>query len=472
MSTPTHQGMIIDGQTVTTEREIEVINPATGDVFATVARADSATVDAAVAAARGAFPAWADTPLSERGAMMHKLGDALDSHADEIAHLLTTEQGKPLSGALGEVAVGSALLRYMADVVTYGPDVRVSEGDHKVVEHRRPLGVAAAITPWNYPVALLLIKLAPALFAGNTVVAKPAATTPLTACLIGELWNEILPPGVLNVICDANDLGGNLTSHPGIDKIGFTGSTATGIKVMSSAAQTLKRITLELGGNDPAIVLDDVDPAEAAGRVYDAAMLNSGQVCLAAKRAYVPSRIYDEFCDELARLANAAVVGDGLDPATTIGPIQNAMQYEKALGYLEDAHRSGTVIAGGAPVDRPGFFIAPTIVRDIPDQARLVQEEQFSPILPVLAYDDIDDAIARANGTEYGLGATVWGRDLDRAFDVAMRVESGTVWVNQHMAVDFGVTAGGAKHSGIGGEFGKEGFEAYTQTYAIHQVAW
>jgi acyl-CoA reductase-like NAD-dependent aldehyde dehydrogenase len=334
------------------------------------------------------------------------------------------------------------------------------------------LGLVAAIMPWNFPVSLLFVKLAPALLAGDTVVAKPAPTTPLTTCLIGEIFAEVLPPGVLNIICDDNDLGDALTSHPDVANVSFTGSTTTGKKVMASGAATLKRLTLELGGNDPAIVLDDVDPAEAAARVFAAAMMNSGQVCLAAKRVYVPRSIYDEFCDELAALASGSVVGDGLDPATTIGPIQNRAQFEKAKGYLAEAHSRGRVIAGGAPVERPGYFIAPTIVRDIADDSRLVTEEQFSPILPVLSYDDIDDAIARANATPYGLGATVWGRDTERASQVAMGINSGTVWVNQHLAIDFRVTNRGAKESGIGGAFGQEGFRAYTQSLVVNASAW
>jgi acyl-CoA reductase-like NAD-dependent aldehyde dehydrogenase len=359
----------------------------------------------------------------------------------------------------------------MADHVDYAPVVLKSDGDKKTVEHRRPLGVVAAIAPWNSPITMIILKLAPALFAGNTVVAKPAATTPLSTCLLAEIWNEILPPGVFNVICDDNDLGDALTSHPGIAKIGFTGSTATGMKVMASAAGTLKRLTLELGGNDPALVLDDVDPIATARRVFTAAMTNAGQICLAAKRIFVPARMYDVFCNELARLADATIVGDGLDPATTMGPVQNAAQYHKALGYLADARASGTIIAGGEAVDGPGYFIRPTIVRDIPDSARLVREEQFCPVLPVLSYDDLDDAIERANATEYGLGATVWGRDLDRAFDVAMRIEAGTVWINEHMAIDPGVTARGAKFSGFGGELGPEGFNSYTQGYVVYQTS-
>jgi acyl-CoA reductase-like NAD-dependent aldehyde dehydrogenase len=461
--------MMIDGQKVRTGREIEVINPATGEVFATAARADKAVLDAAVAAAQRASPAWSAIPLPERAALMHKLADSLQDHADEFARLIVMEQGKPLAEARTEAPTGVGLLRYMADHVDYAPVVLKSDGDRKIVEHRRPLGVVAAITPWNVPLKLLLVKLVPALFAGNTVVAKPAATTPLSTCLLAEIWNEILPPGVFNVICDDNDLGDALSSHPGIAKIGFTGSTATGMKVMASAAGTLKRLTLELGGNDPALVLDDVDPIEMARRVFTAAMANAGQICLATKRIFVHARMYDVFCKELAGLADATIVGDGLDPATTMGPIQNAAQYHRALGYLDDARTSGTIIAGGVPVPGPGYFIRPTIVRDIPDSARLVREEQFCPVLPVLSYENLDNAIERANATEYGLGATVWGRDLERAFDVAMRIEAGTVWINEHMVIDPGVTARGAKLSGFGGELGPEGFDAYTQGYVVYQ---
>ncbi len=463
--------MIIDGKKVHTDRQIDVINPATGLVFASVPRADEAVLDAAVAAAQRAFPLWSAMPLPERAALMHKLADSLQQHADEFARLIVMEQGKPLAEAREEAPSGVGLLRYMADHVDYAPVVLKSDGDTRIVEHRRPLGAVAAITPWNVPLQLLLIKLAPALFAGNTVVAKPAATTPLSTCLLAEIWNEILPPGVFNVICDDNDLGDALSSHPGIEKIGFTGSTATGMKVMASAAATLKRLTLELGGNDPALVLDDVDPIETARNVFTAAMGNAGQVCLAAKRIFVPASMYDVFCNELARLADATIVGNGLDPATTMGPIQNAAQYRKALGYLDDARASGTIIAGGGPVPGPGYFIRPTIVRDIPDTARLVREEQFCPVLPVLSYDDLDDAIKRANATDYGLGATVWGRNLERAFDVAMRIEAGTVWINEHMVFDPGVTARGAKLSGFGGELGPEGFNSYTQGYVVYQTS-
>jgi acyl-CoA reductase-like NAD-dependent aldehyde dehydrogenase len=311
-------------------------------------------------------------------------------------------------------------------------------------------------------------KVAPALLAGNTVVLKPAATTPLTTLKFGEICNKILPAGVVNVICDNNDLGGVLTSHPEVDKISFTGSTATGKKVMEAAARAVKRVTLELGGNDAAIVLDDADPVEVAGKVFQAAMMNAGQVCLAVKRAYVPAPLYDAFCDELARLANQAVVDEGTAQGAQIGPVQNKMQFEKLKGLLESAKAEGKIIAGGEAIDRDGYFIQPTIVRDVSEDARIVREEQFGPVLPVLSYDDIDDVIARANDTDYGLGGSVWGKDIDRAVSVAEKVQSGTVWVNQHLGLSPVIPFRGAKQSGIGGELGLEGLQEFTQAKIVN----
>jgi len=340
----------------------------------------------------------------------------------------------------------------------------------RIVQQRAPLGVVAAITPWNFPLMLLMIKVAPALLAGNTVVAKPAPTTPLTTLLFGELCAPLLPAGVLNVIVDQNDLGGMLTQHPDVVKVAFTGSTATGRKVMASVAGTIKRLTLELGGNDAAIVLDDVDVKDVAAKVFRGAMMNSGQVCLAIKRLYVPDSMYDAMCAELARLADATVVGDGLDAATQMGPLQNKTQFEKVKEFLVDGRTRGKVIAGGMALDRDGYFIAPTIVRDIPDDARLVREEQFGPVLPVLRYSSVDDAIARANGTEYGLGGTVWSADSKRAFEVAQQMNSGTVWVNKHLELPPDIPFGGAKQSGVGTEMGQEGLEEFTQSRIINMA--
>ena len=307
--------LLIDGKLVEGAATLDVVNPATGAVFATCARADLTQLEQAVAAAKRSFPAWAARPQFERGGLLLRLADALEDARDEFARLLTTEQGKPLPQAAGEIGGGIALLRYYAGLA-FEPEVLREDETDRIIEHRTPLGVIAAITPWNYPFSLLLVKVAPALSAGNTVVAKPAPTTPLTTLRFGELAADILPPGVFNIIVDANDLGGRMTAHRDIAKVAFTGSTATGKRVVQSAAETLKRVTLELGGNDAAIVLDDVAIPIVAKKVFDAAMVNCGQVCLAAKRVYVPRAMYDDFCDELARLGAKAVVDDGLNQGT------------------------------------------------------------------------------------------------------------------------------------------------------------
>ncbi len=462
--------LLIDGALVAGASTFDVINPALDRSFAQCPKADMAMLETAIAAAKRAFPAWAATPVAERGAKVEALAAALEARVAEFAALLTSEQGKPLDQATKEIRGCVFVLRSFA-AMRLEPRVLRDEGGNRVTEHRTPLGVVAAITPWNFPLMLLANKVGPALMTGNTMVCKPAPTTPLTTLLFGELSQQILPPGVLNVLCDENELGPALTSHPDIAKISFTGSTATGKKVLASSSGTLKRVTLELGGNDAAIVLDDVDARFAAGKVFEGAMRNAGQICVAVKRAYVPHTIYDEFCDEIARLARDMVVDDGANQGAQIGPVQNKQQFDKVSALIEDSKSRGTVIAGGVPLDRTGYFIAPTIVRDIDDDAPLVREEQFGPVLPVLSYSDIDELIERVNGTNYGLGGTVWGNDIVRANHVAMRVTSGTVWVNQLMAIDPRIPFRGLKQSGMGTEMGLEGLEEYTQAHVINAVA-
>jgi acyl-CoA reductase-like NAD-dependent aldehyde dehydrogenase len=448
---------------------LDVINPATGRLLTRCARADKAQLDAAVAAAKLAFLAWSATPIQARRQALLKIAAALEARGAEFARLLTQEQGKPLAAATHEVGGSVAMIRAFAAMDLPVKILRENDSE-RIVQQRAPLGVVAAITPWNFPLMLLMIKVAPALLAGNTVVAKPAPTTPLTTLLFGELCAPLLPAGVLNIIVDQNDLGGVLTQHPDVVKVAFTGSTATGRKVMASVAGTIKRLTLELGGNDAAIVLDDVDVKDVAAKVFRGAMMNSGQVCLAIKRLYVPDSLYDAMCAELARLADATVVGDGLDAATQMGPLQNKTQFEKVKEFLVDGRTRGKVIAGGMALERDGYFVAPTIVRDIPDDARLVREEQFGPVLPVLRYSSVDDAIARANGTEYGLGGTVWSADSKRAFEVAQQMTSGTVWVNKHLELPPDIPFGGAKQSGFGTEMGQEGLEEFTQSRIINMA--
>jgi acyl-CoA reductase-like NAD-dependent aldehyde dehydrogenase len=458
--------MLIDGQLRDGAATLAVINPATGRVFESCARADRAQVDEAIAAAKRSWAEWRGLDQSARGACLTALADLVTQRADDLARLLTQEQGKPLAQARAEINSGLARLRFFAEQ-ELAPVVLRDTDRELIVEHRRPLGVVAAITPWNFPFSLLIGKVAPALASGNTMVAKPAPTTPLTTCLLGELAAETLPPGVLNIVVDDNDLGNYLTSHPDVAKVGFTGSTATGSKVMASAAPTLKRLTLELGGNDAALVLPDADVPTVAGKVFAGAMLNAGQVCLATKRVYVPRAVYEPFCDEIAKLAMAAVVGDGMDETTQIGPVQNRTQFEKVLAMIDGARRDGEVIAGGTPLQSDGYFIAPTIVTRVDDDDEIVREEQFGPVLPILAYDSIDDAVARINDSRYGLGATVWGADQEHATAVAARIVAGTVWVNRLIDLPPDIPFGGAKQSGIGRENGIEGMKEYTQVQIV-----
>ncbi len=461
--------MLIGGKLVDGAATIDVINPATEETIAPCPRASEAQLDDAVAAAKAAFPAWAATAIDARKQYLLKIADAIEANAGELARLQTQEQGKPLAASQGEVAGMAGFFRYFAGLDL--PVKTIEESKARKVElHRKPLGVIGAIIPWNFPLLILAFKVPPALLAGNTVVVKPAPTTPLSALHFGEIVRDILPPGVLNIITDANDLGGALTKHPDVRKISFTGSTATGIKVMTSAADTLKRITLELGGNDAGIVLDDADPKKVAPGIFSGAFQNSGQVCIALKRLYVHESIYDEMCDELARLADSAVIGDGLEQGTQFGPLQNRMQFEKVQGFLEEGRRHGKVVAGGEVPERPGYFIRPTIVRDIAEGNRLVDEEQFGPVLPVIKFSDAEDALARANASPYGLGGSVWSSDPRRAYEFAVRMDSGSVWINQHMDVGPHIPFAGAKQSGVGVEFGEEGLAEFTQVQVVNMA--
>jgi len=461
--------LLIGGRLVDGDSQMEVLNPATEERLALCARASKAQLDEAVAAAKAAFPAWSAKPIEERRAAIAAMADVIQANAAELGRILTQEQGKPLQDAIGEAYGAAAFFRYFSTLDL--PTKVIEDSPQKKVEvRRRPLGVVGAIVPWNFPLILMAFKVPAALLAGNTIVLKPAATTPLATLKIAELVKDLLPPGVLNVIADANDLGGELTKHPDVRKISFTGSTETGRKVMAGAADALKRITLELGGNDAGIVLGDVDPVETAPKIFGAAFQNSGQVCIAMKRVYVHESIYDAMCDELAKLAEAAVVGDGLEQGVQFGPLQNKAQYDKVLGYIEEGRKDGRIIAGGAPSEGKGYFIRPTIVRDIADGSRLVDEEQFGPVLPLIKFKDADDALARANASEYGLGGSIWSKDLNKAYELAGRMDSGTVWINKHADLAPNLPFAGAKMSGLGTELGEEGLFEFTQAHVINMA--
>ena len=459
--------LLIGGKLIAGDATLDVVNPATEELAGTCSRASEAQLDAAVAAAREAQPGWAALPLASRRAALEGVADIIEANAAELGRILTSEQGKPLGDAVGEAYGLAAFTRHFA--ATELPVEVLEDSDARRVEaHRVPLGVVGAIIPWNFPLILLGFKLGPALIAGNTLVVKPAPTTPLATLRLGELIADALPPGVVNIIADDNDLGPRISEHPDIRKVSFTGSTATGARVMAGAAPTLKRITLEMGGNDAGLVLGDVDPKEVAPKLFQSAFANSGQICIAMKRLYVHEDVYDAVCDELAEIARTRKLGNGLDEGTDLGPLQNRRQYERVKELIAEASEAGTVIAGGSAPDGPGYFIEPTIVRDIDEGVRLVDEEQFGPALPVLKFTDADDAIARINRCSEGLGGSVWSNDVAEATRLAARLEAGTVWVNKHADLDPGIPFGGAKQSGVGTELGREGVQEFTQLKVIN----
>ena len=463
--------MTIDGTAVTSGNRIDVINPATEETVAAVPDASRLQLDAAVEAAARAFTSWSQRPITERQALVARIGDAIDTHAEDFMRLLTREQGKARKGAEWEIG-GSVI--WCREIAKQELSVHVVEkSDRRYVETRRvPLGVVGGITPWNFPVLLAIWKIAPALVAGNTMVLKPSPFTPLCTLKLGELLRDVLPPGVLNIVSGGNDLGAWMTQHPGIRKISFTGSTATGRKIMQSASGNLKRLTLELGGNDPAIVLPDVDIKDTAEKLFWAAFQNSAQFCVAAKRIYIHEDIYDALSAALVEYARTVKVGDGAEQGTDLGPIQNRMQFEKLRDLLGEAKAQGQrFLLGGEPEQGRGFFVPVTIIDNPPEDSRVVVEEAFGPVLPLLKFRDVDDVVARANSTDYGLAASVWAKDTQAARKIAERIEAGTVWVNEIHSFSPHVAFGGHKQSGVGIENSLEGLAEYTnaQTLVINE---
>lgn len=444
-----------------------VINPATGQVFAQCPDASEAVLNEAVAAARRAAPAWAAAGFDARRQALVAFGAAIAARAEELAALLTLEQGKPYARALDEVR-RTALTIERVTSMKIGVEVLRDDAQGRVELHYRPLGVAAAITPWNVPIGLAMGKIVHALYTGNALVLKPSPYTPLATLKLGEIGRGVFPAGVLNVVAGGNDLGRWMSGHPGIDKVSFTGSGTTGRKVMGSAAGNLKRVTLELGGNDAAIVLPGADINALAPRLFAAAFSNSGQICMAIKRLYVHTSQHAQLCEAMAGLAKASVVGDGFQEGVQMGPVQNKAQFDFVHQLLQDTRAAGAqVLSGGKVMDQPGYFIEPTVVTGVADDSRVVQEEPFGPLLPILSYDEVDDAVARANATDFGLSGSVWGPDAAAAAAVAARLEVGTAWVNQHLALDPFVPFGGAKQSGLGREFSPQGLKSYMEATAL-----
>jgi len=454
--------MTINGQAADSQNRLEVVNPASGEVFASVPDAGAPELETAISAARAAFPGWRDTPWAERAAIVNRIGETIAANAAELAAMLTREQGKPAEQAQFEVMAAAQWCQATATLTLPDREIEAGPGRRQVTRYV-PIGVVAGISPWNFPVVLSIWKIAPALLAGNTLVLKPSPFTPMTVLRIGELIRDFVPAGVINIITGGDALGPMMTAHPGFDKVSFTGSTATGRRVMESAAPTLKRLTLELGGNDAAIVMPDVNVPETAEKLFWSAFTNSGQVCVATKRAYVHNDIYDAFRDEMAKLAKAVPMGDGSQQGVALGPIQNKPQYDRVKGLLADCEANGYgLLQGEAPQDG-GFFVPVTLVDNPPEESRIVREEQFGPILPLVRFNDVEDAISRANNTDMGLAGTVWSADTDTALRIAERMDTGSVWINEGLALSPFAAFGGRKQSGIGVENGVEGLMAYTE---------
>ncbi|MDI5971217.1 aldehyde dehydrogenase family protein [Streptomyces sp. SL13] len=460
--------MTMAGSPVRTEALFDVLDPATGEVCGRAPDCTGEQLDAAVAAAAGAWPAWRSDAAYRRRCLA-EAAVVLRGAAGELAALLTMEQGKPLRESATEVARAAARFEYFAGL-EYGPQV-VEDGDEWRVEvHRRPFGPVAALVPWNLPLQLAAAKAVPALATGNTVVLKPSPHTPLATLELGRLLAGVFPPGVLNVVSGRADLGRLLVRHPGIRKVNFTGSTATGQSVAAAAAPDLKRLTLELGGNDAAIVLDDADVERVAEGVFAPAFANCGQLCLAIKRVYVPDALHDDLVAALAARAGQLTVGNGADPATGMGPVNNRAQFERVTGLVADALAHGArAAAGGHALDGPGTFHAPTVLDGLTDGVRVVDEEQFGPVLPVIRYRDTEDALARANNSPYGLAGSVWGTDLDRAASIAERMECGTAWVNAHIRMTFTEPFAGSKWSGLGVSGGEWSLHSHTEPFVVHR---
>ncbi|AGE25616.1 aldehyde dehydrogenase family protein [Pseudomonas poae] len=455
--------MLINGVQVEGENgQFDVINPATGSAFAQCPAGSLGQLDDAVAAAQAAFKTWRHSAHERRCEHLNAIADDIEQDADALARLIVLEQGKPLELAFSEVMGAAAWTRYAA-----GQEIAVELVEEtptqRVELHRKPLGVVASITPWNWPFMIAVWHIMPALRAGNCVISKPSSLTPLSTLRLVEIIARHVPHGVINCVTGEQGFGSAITAHPGIQKIVFTGSTATGQSVMRGAAGNLKRLTLELGGNDAAIVLPGTPVHEVAEEIFQAAFLNMGQTCAALKRLYVHQSQYQAFAEALTQIAERQVVGDGLEPGVNFGPVQNLDQLELVQALVADARAQGArVLCGGARLDRPGFFYPPTLVADVTDGQRLVDEEQFGPVLPLIAYEDVEDVLRRANAGDMGLGGSVWGPDSEQAQALASRLESGVAWVNCHARIQPNTPFGGSKMSGFGVEFGLEGLLEFT----------
>ena len=457
-------------------KTIQVINPATEEAIAEVASAEQADVDAAVAAARAAFDGpWSRLSARERGRIVWKIGEKLMEKADEIARLETLHNGKPIFESRQiEIPAAAECFQYYAGWADkiHGETIPV-KGNYLTYTLREPVGVVAAIVPWNFPLLLTSWKVAPALACGNVVIIKPASQTPLTALALADIAQQVgIPPGVLNVVTGPGSrVGQLLVEHPGIDKIAFTGDTSTGRAIMRGSADTLKHITLELGGKSPNIVFPDADLDAAIRGATTGIFYGKGEVCAAGSRLLVDRSIKNEFVDKVAARAKKMVPGDPMDPKTRLGAISSMKQLETDLRYIATAKKEGaTLVAGGERADigtGKGYFLQPTVFANVTPEMTIAREEVFGPVLATIEFADVDEAIARANATSYGLAAAVWTRDIKKAHHVARRLQAGTVWINTYNTYDTAAPFGGYKQSGFGREMSVHALQHYTQVKSV-----
>ncbi len=464
--------LLIDGGRVATREHLAVENPSNGETVGLAPAASADDVGRAVAAAAKAYRSWRATSDETRRSACRTIAETIAAHAEELARLLTLEQGKPLNGLGSRFELGGAQA-WAAFTAELDLPVETIQNDEngRIEAHRRPVGVVASITPWNWPLMIAIWHVLPAIRTGNTVVIKPSPLTPLSTLRMVELIAAVLPPGVINVVTGHDDIAPLLTTHPDVRKVVFTGSTETGRKVMASGAATLKRLTLELGGNDAGIVLSDADPEAIAERLFWSAFINNGQTCAALKRLYAPDSLYDDLCTALVAYASTVKVGDGLDEASQLGPIQNAAQWNKVASMVDEAKAAGArvLLGGNPPESRRGHFYPITLLADAKAGMRIVDQEQFGPALPIIRYHDIDEAMTQANASENGLGGSIWSSDIERARALAAQLECGTAWINKHGDIRPDVPFGGVKASGIGVEFGRHGLAEYTTIQVRHE---
>ncbi|MGB6308925.1 MAG: aldehyde dehydrogenase family protein [Steroidobacteraceae bacterium] len=462
--------LTIGGKSATTTDFFDVLNPADETVVAACPQGTAALVDEAVSSARRAFPAWAALPDSQRAAKLLAVADLIEKHHAELSELVTREQGKTQSGPGANLELGGAAAWTRATAALSIPEEIIQDDKTgKIVLHRKPVGVVASITPWNWPLMIAVWHIMPAIRVGCTVVIKPSPFTPLSTLRLVEIMNQVLPPGVVNSVTGGVEVGSHLTNHAGIDKIVFTGSVATGKKVMGSAAQGLKRVTLELGGNDAGIVLPGTKIEPLLEKLFWGCFINAGQTCAALKRLYVHQDQYDDVVRKLSEYVAKIPVGNGLDPKNLIGPVSNKMQLDKVADMVDDARaRGAVVVTGGVRPKAPGFFYPLTVIANAADDMRVVKEEQFGPVIPIVKYKTVEEAIQRANSLDVGLGGSVWGNDAQEAARYASRLECGTAWVNQHGTLHPMAPFGGVKSSGIGVEFNLDGLKEYTTVQVVN----